>query len=124
MALLGLALAAVVVGAVLIAPSGTGVALPEQVESISPTEGAIVLRQTTLEINMDFGYDIELIVDGVPIPPDQLTGNSQIGLFQWAPSTDTFVPEWTPGTHTIELRWDSTGPIPDPGSLVWSFIAQ
>lgn len=124
MAGLGLALAAVVVGAVLIAPSGTGVALPEQVERISPTEGAIVLRQTTLEIDMQFGYEIDLVIDGVPIPREQLSGNAQIGLFRWAPSSDTFVPEWTPGTHTIEMTWDTTGSIPDPGQLVWTFIAQ
>lgn len=124
MAILGLALAAVVIVAVLIAPRGTGVALPDQVERISPTRGAIVLRQTALEIDMEFGYDIELVIDGVPIPKSQLTGNPQIGLFRWAPSSNTFVPEWSPGEHTVELRWDSTGPIPDPGTLIWTFIAQ
>ena len=83
-----------------------------------------MLRQTALEIDMEFGYEIELVIDGVPIPADQLTGSPEIGLFRWAPSSDTFVPEWSPGEHTIELSWDSTGPIPDPGTLVWTFLAQ
>ena len=124
MAGLGLALGVVVVVTVLIAPQGTGVALPEQVRSISPTEGALVLRQTDLEISMQIGYSIELYVDGVRIPDDQLTGTPEIGLYRWSPSSDTFMPEWTPGEHTIRIVWDRDGPIPDPGSLAWTFTAQ
>lgn len=121
---LGLALVVVVVVAVVIAPQGTGVALPEQVESISPTEGALVLRQTGLEIDMRDGYTIQLFVDGVRIPDDQLTGTPEIGLYRWAPSSATFVPEWTPGEHTIRIEWDRDGLVPDPGSLSWTFTAQ
>lgn len=124
MAGLGLALAVVVVVAVLIAPQGTGVALPEPVESISPTEGALVLRQTGLEIDMQTGYTIELYVDGVRVPDDQLTGTPEIGLYRWAPASDTFAPEWTPGEHTIRIVWDRVGPVPDPGTLAWTFTAQ
>ena len=124
MAFLGLALMAVVIGAVLIAPQGTGVALPDQIESISPTNGAIVLRQTRLEIDMAQGYVIEIAVDGTPIPQDQLIVVEQTGLYRWEPRSDTFIPEWSPGTHTIEIRWESTGQIPDPGVLIWTFVAQ
>lgn len=124
MTVLGLALAAVVVGAVLIAPQGTGVALPPQVESISPTNGAIVLRQTRLEIDMADGYVVEIVIDGVPVPESELTVIEEVGLYRWAPTSDTFIPEWSPGTHTIEIHWDATGEVPDPGSLVWTFLAQ
>ena len=124
MALLGLALAAVVVGTVLIAPQGAGVGLPDQVDFISPTSGAIVLRQVRLEIDMAAGYEIVLFVDGLRIPEDQILVTEQTGYHRWQPSSDTATPEWAPGDHTIRIDWDTTSGNPDPGSLTWSFRTQ
>ncbi len=124
LALLGVALAAVVVFAVILTPSGDAPRLPAAVDAYSPTDGAIVLRQTQLVIDLAAGYDIDLTVDGVAIPDSELDVVAETGRFEWVPGPGKSFEEWAPGFHTIEVTWDRTSGLPDPGSLRWSFRAQ
>lgn len=121
---LGLALAVVVVGAVVLAPSGKQTEVPDVVESYSPLDGATVLRQIGVQIDLPTDYDITLVIDGVTIPPDEITHVAQTGVFSWRPGATTINPEWTPGIHTVWVRWDRVVGLPDPGELIWSFRVQ
>lgn len=122
--LLGVLFAAVVIGAVILTPSGDAPRLPAAVESFSPSDGAIVLRQTRIVLDLAVGYDIDLVVDGVPIPDSELDVVPQTGRFEWEPGPGKTFEEWAPGFHAIEVTWDRTTGLPDPGALRWSFRVQ
>ena len=59
LSLLGIALVAIVVGAVILTPSGDAPRLPSAVDSYAPVDGATVLRQTqvVIDLNSIFGFD-------------------------------------------------------------------
>ncbi len=122
--LLGVALIAVVVGAVVLAPSGRDPGLPDVVRGYSPTDGATVLRQTEIVVDLEGGYIIELTIDGVPIPAAEIDGNMSSGSFSWRPGPDRTFAEWSPGFHQVLVTWDRSTGLPDPGSLRWVFRVQ
>ncbi len=124
LSILGVVFAAIVVLAVLLAPSGDAPRLPDAVDLYSPTDGATVLRQTQVVVDLDVGYDIDLVVDGVPIPDDELDVIEETGRFVWIPGPGKTFEEWAPGLHAIEVTWERTSGLPDPGSLRWSFRVQ
>ncbi len=122
--LLGLALAIVAIGAVVFAPSGGLTEVPESLESYSPADGATVLRQIEIEIDLPINYAIVLVVDGVTIPADEINATEQTGRFTWRPSETTIIPEWSVGFHTVWVRWDRDPGLPDPGEWIWTFRVQ
>lgn len=124
LALLGIAFAAVVVGAVLFTPSGRAPDLPAALDSYSPLDGATVLRQTRVVIDLAPDYDIDLVVDGTAIPDSELDVVSETGRFTWEPGPGKTFEEWAPGFHVIEVTWDRVIGLPDPGSLRWRFRVQ
>jgi hypothetical protein len=122
--LLGLALAAVAIGAVVFAPSGRPSEVPDVLESYSPIGGSTVLRQIDLEIDLPVGYEIVLVVDGVAIPNSEIKSVPQTGKFTWRPGPTTIIPDWSVGLHTVWLRWDRGSGLPDPGEWIWTFRVQ
>ena len=124
LSLLGVAFAVIVIGAVLLTPSGDAPRLPDAVDDYSPRDGALVLRQTQLVIDLQPGYDIDLRIDGVGIPDIELDVVPETGRFVWVPGPGKMFEEWAPGFHAIEVTWDRTSGLPDPGSLRWSFRVQ
>lgn len=122
--LLGLALAAVAIGAVVLAPSGRESNPPEILESYSPADGSTVLRQIGIQVDLPVNYSIVLVVDGVPIPAAEIDVTEETGKFAWRPGPTTIIPEWTPGIHTVWVRWDRVSGLPDPGEWIWSFRVQ
>ncbi len=122
--LLGLALAAVAVGAVIFAPSGGPADVPDVVQSYSPGDGATVLRQIKVEIDLPIDYQITMVVDGVTIPSTEISSTPQTGRFSWRPDETTIIPEWSVGFHTVWVRWDRATGLPDPGEWIWSFRVQ
>ena len=121
---LGLALAAVVLGAIIFAPSGNPAEPPDVLESYSPANGATVLRQTQVQIDLPVDYQIVLVVDGVAIPDAEIDKTPEIGRFTWRPGETTIIPELTPGFHTVWVRWDRVNGLPDPGEWRWTFRVQ
>lgn len=121
---LGLALAVVIAGAVLLAPNGRSVELPPALESYSPEDGATVLRQTQIVIDLEVGFDIELTVDGVVIPTNEIDVSIENGRFVWAPGPGKAFEEWAPGFHTAEVNWVRQTGFPEPGTLRWAFRIQ
>lgn len=123
-ALLGLALAAVVVFAVLVSPTGRVTPLPPAIDSIEPQNDAVVLRQTDLVIDMAVGYRIELVVDGELIPESELDITEATGVHVWRPGPGRTFTEWVPGIHTIQVDYERLTGSADVGTVRWVFRAQ
>lgn len=119
--LLGMAFIVVVIGAVLVAPSGTGGSLPDAVQRISPEDGELVLRQTRLVVHLRPGYAARLDVDGIAIPADQIAFTPETGLHVFQPGPGKVIEEWTPGFHVVMMEWDTSSRLPDRGSMAWTF---
>lgn len=122
--LLGLTLAAIVIGAVVFAPSGRETPIPEPVESFFPQPGDIVLRPLTLEIDMKVGYRIELFIDDVLIPESEIEFTEATGGHLWRPGPGRTFEEWEPGVHNVLITFDTVTGTPDPGRLRWAFRVQ
>ena len=98
--------------------------LPAPVEEIAPADGATVLRQTQLIINLEVGYSLELSIDGIRIPNNELTFTQSTGQYRWRPGVGQTVEEWTTGLHSVFIHWDRLAGLPDPGELSWNFRIQ
>ena len=124
LSILGLLLGLLVVGAVILAPSGDAPNLPDAIERISPADGAFVQRQTALEIDLLAGYSLILEIDGIRIPPEDIDYTEQTGKYVFRPGADKVMTDWAPGFHVVEISFDRIVGLPDPGSLRWSFRTQ
>ena len=123
--ILAAALAAVVVGAVLLAPTGEETEIPAPLEGIFPSPGDTVVRQTIIEIDLPVGYEIELFIDGIQVPPDEIGSTPSTGVFLWQPGPGRSMEVWPGGDHTVKVVWDRTrGGRPDPGEYEWAFRVQ
>ena len=122
--LLGLALIAVVVGAVLFTPEGSPTEYPDAVEAISPADGDLVLANTKLVLDLDGGYRAHLVIDDIAIPDDEVRWIEQTGLHIYEPGSGKAIEAWTPGFHVVVATWDRTSGLPDPGDIRWSFRVQ
>ncbi|CAN5891937.1 hypothetical protein BH23ACT5_BH23ACT5_03770 [soil metagenome] len=120
---LGLLVLAVITLGVVFAREGESVDLPPPLESVSPEPGMTVIRQATVEIRLEFGYEADIFVDGFLVPDADFT--SAIGVYRWAPSpTSVIMDSWTPGEHTVRVEWRRIAGAPDFGSFEWSFRVQ
>lgn len=122
--LLGLAFVAVVVGTVLFAPSGEPREVPDVVVEYSPGHGDLAFGQPEILLQLQPGYRAVLVVDGRPIPEDELIWIEATGLHVYRPGPGKIIESWSPGIHTVEARWDRTDGRPDPGAFSWSFRVQ
>ena len=122
--LLGLTFIAVIVGAVLISPSGRPAVIPDVVERVAPQDGDLVLRQTSIEVKLQPRYRASFVIDGVAIPQADVLFVEATGLHIFEPGQGKAIAEWTPGTHRVLIEWDRLVGLPDPGSYRWVFRAQ
>jgi len=124
LSILGLAFGVLVIGAVILAPSGDITDLPNALERFAPADGAIVQRQTSLEVDLRPGYALTLVVDGVTVPSEDIEFTEATGKYVFRPGPDKVIAEWLPGFHVVEIEFDRAVGLPDPGSLRWSFRTQ
>ena len=122
---LAAAFVAVVVAAVLLAPVVEEATVPAPLESLFPNPGDTVVRQTIIEVDLPVGYSIDLYVDGLWIPTDEIGVTPSTGRFVWQPSPGGSMEVWPGGDHTVRVVWDrSEGGRPDPGEFSWEFRVQ
>ena len=117
----GLGLALVAVVALAFSPSGTEVRLPEAVERVFPLPNDSVVRQTVVEVDLQVGYELELIVDGFRVSPAEIAIQTGTNLHSWQPAPGRFLESWEPGVHEVRVEWDRATGLPDPGSYTWTF---
>ncbi|MGC2240552.1 MAG: hypothetical protein WA726_06905 [Acidimicrobiia bacterium] len=119
---IGLALIAVAAIAFGIAfgRGGDELALPDQIEGISPAPGDMVPKQAGVEIDLPVGYRAQIYIDGWQV--DDAVFVEGTGVYRWSPSpSNPTITEWTPGEHTVRVVWDTITGLPDPGEFEWSF---
>lgn len=122
--LLGLALAAVIAASLFLFPEGRDVAQPGAIESVSPAPDQTVLRQVDLVIDMRVGYEIEIYVDGRPLPASEVTTTEATGVRTWRPGPGLTYEEWTPGIHAIQVTYERISGTADVGEFRWVFRVQ
>lgn len=122
--LLGIGFIAVVLGAVLLAPEGTAPELPEAVNRIEPGDGELLFGQPRVVLDLSPGYRARLIIDGIPIPDEQVIWTEATGLHVFDPGPGKVIESWAPGFHLVEASWDGIAGQPDPGNLTWTFRVQ
>jgi len=121
----GLALAGLVALVIAFYPDGEGGGLPEPLEGVFPRPGDAVVRQTAVEVDLPVGYDLDLYVDGRPIPDVELGVTASTGEWIWQPAPGRSIEQWSGGEHTVTVTWDRVeGGRPDPGEFEWSFRVQ
>ncbi len=121
--LLGVALIAVIVGAVLFIPSGDPEDLPDAVESYSPQDGDIVVQPIKVVLDLQPNYDAEFIIDGTPIPAEQVDSILATGRHQFEPGPGKVIERWSPGDHTVVATYIGPNQL-DVGTVVWTFRVQ
>ena len=122
--LLGLALIAVVVGAVLFAPSGDNTGYPPALERVEPIDGSLMFGQPRVVVDLESGYRAQLTIDDVVVPEDQIIWTEATGLHVFEPGPAKVVEVWSPGFHVVTAEWDRVSGLPDPGMFTWSFRVQ
>ena len=122
---LGLLLVAILAVAFAFYPEGEHSPLPDPLEAVFPNPGDAVVRQTVIQVDMPVGYGLDLIVDGVRIPDQEVGFTQATGVFTWQPTPGGTMEIWTAGRHTVRIDWDRlAGGRPDPGTFTWSFTVQ
>ncbi len=99
------------------------VTLPEGIEFVFPTPGAIERRQAEVGADLAPGFTGALVIDGVRIPPDQLRIDNALNVvaFQARPGTD--IEEFAPGPRRVTvIYWRIVdGEANGSRSFSWSF---
>ncbi len=118
---LGLALAALVALVIALGPEGERASFPDPLERVFPLPGDTVVRQTAIEVELPVGYTLDLVVDGRPIPAVEMSVTPSTGVWRWQPAPGASAEQWSPGDHTVTIRWDRATGRPDPGEFTWEF---
>ncbi|MCB1245639.1 MAG: hypothetical protein KDB69_00055 [Acidimicrobiia bacterium] len=122
--LLGLALAAIIAGAILFIPSGDPETLPDAVENYSPQDGDLVTNPIKVVIDLKNDYAVQLVIDGTPVPTDEVDSIPETGRHQFTPGPGKVIERWSPGEHTVVASYrGGVGDI-DTGTVVWTFRIQ
>ncbi len=94
------------------------------IEKLTPPPGSeTVPGQTPIIVDMAFGYDIVLMIDGKVVPKEQIDEIDSLGQFTFAPGPGRFTERFTNGQHIAQvIYWPKTGDK-DRDSLIyqWAF---
>ena len=124
---IGLGALAIAVAAIgfILAPEGRQTPLPAPFEAVFPIPNNAVIRQTSIEVDLEIGYEATILVDGFPIPPSEIALSDGTNTYRWSPSfTSAIMEVWEPGDHTVTVRWVRITGAPLEGEFEWTFRVQ
>lgn len=122
--LAALAVAAVAL-TVAFAPEGETTELPRPIEAVFPRPNERVIRQTTIDVDLEVGYEADIFVDGIQLPTGEVAYVEATGVYRWGPRIDSvLMTAWTPGDHTVRVDWERVVDTPSTGSFEWTFRVQ
>lgn len=117
---LGLVVVATIALGFALSSGGDAVDLPQPVESVFPEPGDLVPLQTTLKVDLEVGYVADIYVDGWLV--QDATYVEGTGSYRWVPSpTNPTINEWSPGEHTVRIKYNTNDGLPDVGEFEWTF---
>lgn len=98
---------------------------PDVVEHLYPRNGAEVLRQVEVGIDLASGYEGSLVLNGVQLPADELRLVPEQNQLFFTPGPDKVVERLSPGTNcAIAVVWKSSdGRGPNDLTYRWCFDA-
>lgn len=98
---------------------------PDVVERVFPRDGDQVLRQTEIGIDLAPGHEATLVVNGLPIPDDELRREAAQNQVFFLPGEGTSIEELPAGrTCVTAVVWRSAnGPGVDDEQFQWCFEA-
>jgi hypothetical protein len=92
------------------------------VKAVYPASGDLDLRQSAIGFQLDPAYTGRLVVDGIPIPDDQVHFAIGLNKFTYEPGPGTETGALRPGRHTAEAIFWRIGQTERQGrSYRWSF---
>jgi hypothetical protein len=96
------------------------------IEHLIPGNGDLDLRQSDIGVDLKTGYDARLVIDGQPIPDDQVHVVRGLGTFMYRPGPGTATGQLTPGLHRATvIYWPNTkSEATDAQSRTWTFNAH
>lgn len=107
------------------APEGGVTELEPPIEAVFPLPNNSVIRQTTVDVDLEVGYEATIFVDGYAIPPGELAYSDATGVYRWAPSVRSAVmTQWEPGEHDVRVDWVRVVGSPVEGTFEWTFRVQ
>lgn len=122
---LGALVVAVIAVGVAVAPTGETTEIPPPIESVYPRPNETVIRQTTVDVDLEVGYEAEIYVDGFLLPAAEVGYVDATGVYRWSPRIDSvFMAAWAPGEHHVRVEWTRIIDAPLSGSFEWTFRVQ
>jgi hypothetical protein len=98
--------------------------LPTSIEAVSPVDNALTVPgQSTISVDLKFGYDADLIIDGVEIPRDQTVYDKATAVVRFTPGPGKDL-KLLPGgiRRVMVIYWPLTGTRDANGqSYQWTF---
>lgn len=99
--------------------------LNSAVRSVVPADGDLDLRQGVVGFTLDPRYEGRLVLDGVPIPDDQLHFAAGVNSWTYRPGPGTETGPLRPGRHTARVYYWERGRAEDPAQFVeWRFSSH
>lgn len=94
------------------------------IEALIPSEGADVLRQATVGIDLADGYQARLIVNNQNIPDDQIGGDNALSIFTFTPGEGQALESLAGGQNCVIATYWRVVDGPDRSqSIRWCFRA-
>ncbi|MBA2283612.1 MAG: hypothetical protein M3527_08885 [Actinomycetota bacterium] len=93
----------------------------ELVEQLIPSEGSEVLSQVQVGIDLGPGYSAHLVVNGVPIPDDELQQRLPLNQVFFTPGEGLAVDALVPGDNRVRADIYSLADGTDVRSVEWHF---
>lgn len=95
------------------------------VRSVEPANGDLDLRQGVVAFTLDPLYQGRLVLDGIPIPDDQLHFAAGVNSWTYRPGPGTETGALRPGRHVARVYYWQRGKQEDPRQFVeWSFFSH
>jgi hypothetical protein len=95
---------------------------PSVVKLISPADGSNVLSQAQIEIDLDTKYDANLVVNGIPIPSDQVQRHPELSQVLFSPGAGKVIDKYQAGTNCVVANIFRVDGTDDPQPPVhWCF---
>jgi hypothetical protein len=122
---LGSLLVAIVALGIAFAPEGEQTVLPGPLEAVFPIPNNSVIRQTSVEVDLEVGYEATIYIDNFAIPTNEVSFSDGTNVYRWSPSlVSAVMSEWQPGEHTVRVEWVRITGAPLSGEFEWTFRVQ
>jgi hypothetical protein len=98
--------------------------LPKSIEAVSPVDNALTVPgQSTISVDMKFGFDAALVIDGVEIPRDQTVYDAGTAVLRFTPGPEKDLKLLPGGVRRVMvIYWPLSGTQEANGQIYqWTF---